>query len=195
MPHISECQKLLNALSRALEELGAQIYVQLLLDAINAKSPTASSTNSTGSLSESHSKSHSTSDSHSETTQSDTNSYSSTTESSSSDDIPVQDLLLNFYELIMAQDNEVRLAQVLRAQHSYSIHNPQLQLLDGWQLDNPKLFCCKLRVSYEVFVKIVDLIQNHHIFHNNSNNPQLPVQIQQAIFLNAARHYGNAATS
>ena len=61
-------------------------------------------------------------------------------------------------------------------------------------LDNPRFFWHKLKVLYKVFVKIVDLIRDHHIFHNNSNNPQLSVQIQLAIFLNTAGHYGNAAT-
>ncbi|KIJ04531.1 hypothetical protein PAXINDRAFT_32601, partial [Paxillus involutus ATCC 200175] len=53
----------------------------------------------------------------------------------------------------------------------------------------------KLRVSPEIFMHIVDKITAHPIFHNASNNPQLPVPIQLAIFLNAAGHYGNAATS
>ena len=161
--------------------LGTQLYVQMLLNAINTEFPVTSFTNSTGSLSH-------TSDSHSETTQ-------SHSESSSTDDILLQDLLLNFYELIVAQKDEVRPAQILQAQHPHSIQIPQLQLPDVWQLDNPRLFQCKLRVLYEVFVKIVDIIQDHHIFHSNSNNPQLPVQIQMAIFLNAAGYYGNAATS
>ncbi|KAG2046529.1 hypothetical protein BDR06DRAFT_1035893, partial [Suillus hirtellus] len=39
------------------------------------------------------------------------------------------------------------------------------------------------------------LIQAHPIFHNNSNNPQLPVAVQLAIFLNGVGHYGNAATT
>ena len=46
-----------------------------------------------------------------------------------------------------------------------------------------------------MFTHIVQLIENNPVFHNNSNNPQLPVRTQLAIFLNAAGHYGNAATS
>jgi hypothetical protein len=53
----------------------------------------------------------------------------------------------------------------------------------------------KLRVPPCIFESIVQLIKDHPIFHNNSNNPQLPVSIQLVIFLNAAGHYGNAATS
>ncbi|KIN99133.1 hypothetical protein M404DRAFT_156060, partial [Pisolithus tinctorius Marx 270] len=47
-------------------------------------------------------------------------------------------------------------------------------------------FQCKHRVPPDVFSAIVDKIETHPVFHNNSNNPQLPVPIQLAIFLNAA---------
>ena len=105
MPHISKQQKLLNALLQAREELDVQIYVQMLLDAINAESQAASSTCSTDSSHSSHISS-STSDSHSEITQS--RSYSSDNgftilESgsfSSSDDVP--GIFINLYELIAA---------------------------------------------------------------------------------------------
>ncbi|KAG2344260.1 hypothetical protein BDR05DRAFT_868827, partial [Suillus weaverae] len=43
-----------------------------------------------------------------------------------------------------------------------------------------------------IFNNILDLISGHHIFHNNSNNSQLPVAIQLTIFLNCAGHYGNS---
>lgn len=45
-----------------------------------------------------------------------------------------------------------------------------------------------------MFVELINKIIYHLIFYNNSNNPQLPVLIQLAIFLNAAGHYGIAAT-
>lgn len=38
-----------------------------------------------------------------------------------------------------------------------------------------------------------ELIQDHPIFQNNSNNPQLPVMFQLAIMLYHFGHYGNAA--
>ncbi|KAF9222729.1 hypothetical protein BS17DRAFT_668503, partial [Gyrodon lividus] len=72
-------------------------------------------------------------------------------------------------------------------------HAPQLHLLDEWKINHPGLFQRKLRVSPKVFTQIVDKISTHPIFHNASNNPQLPVSIQLAIFLNAAGHYENAA--
>ena len=69
---------------------------------------------------------------------------------------------------------------------------PQLHLLVHFGEHRPHLFWQKLRVEPEIFDDILDLISDHPIFHNNSHNPQLPVSIQLAIFLNHAGHYGNA---
>ncbi|KAG2053162.1 hypothetical protein BDR06DRAFT_856305, partial [Suillus hirtellus] len=55
-------------------------------------------------------------------------------------------------------------------------------------------FCRKLCVDPEIFNDILNLISGHPIFHNNSNNLQLPISIQLAIFLNLVSHYGNSAT-
>ena len=46
-----------------------------------------------------------------------------------------------------------------------------------------------------LFRSILDRISDHLIFQSRSNNPQLPVAIQLAIFLNHARHYGNAIST
>lgn len=40
----------------------------------------------------------------------------------------------------------------------------------------------------------MELIQDHGVFHNNSNNPQLPVARQLAIYLYHAGDYGNACS-
>jgi hypothetical protein len=70
----------------------------------------------------------------------------------------------------------------------------QLHLLDEWrEIEHPN-FRKKLRVDPYVFDGLLALIQDHHIFQNNSNNPQLPVQIQLAIFLYRAGHYGNGSS-
>ncbi|KIK12172.1 hypothetical protein PISMIDRAFT_121349, partial [Pisolithus microcarpus 441] len=70
---------------------------------------------------------------------------------------------------------------------------PQLQLPEQWCLDgDDEKFCCKLCIDPNVFSSIVCWIKNHPIFYDNLNNPQLPVEIQLAIFLNSAGHYGNA---
>ncbi|KAG2054139.1 hypothetical protein BDR06DRAFT_1051076, partial [Suillus hirtellus] len=58
----------------------------------------------------------------------------------------------------------------------------------------PDLFQKKLRIPPETFDDILDQISNHHVFHNQSNNPQLPVAVQLAIFLNRVGHYGNASS-
>ncbi|KAG2067556.1 hypothetical protein BDR04DRAFT_1027070, partial [Suillus decipiens] len=44
----------------------------------------------------------------------------------------------------------------------------------------------------EVFDDILDCISDSPIFKNNSNNHQLPIALQLAIFLSHAGHYGNA---
>lgn len=50
-----------------------------------------------------------------------------------------------------------------------------------------------LRVSPFVFNVIHELIKDHPIFHNNSNNPQIPSEYQLAITLFRMGRYGNAA--
>jgi hypothetical protein len=70
----------------------------------------------------------------------------------------------------------------------------QLDLyLDNFRHDHPGRFRKKLRVSPHVFDRLVDLIKDHDIFHNNSNVPQLPVTTQLAVFLVRVGHYGNAS--
>ncbi|KIJ20707.1 hypothetical protein PAXINDRAFT_66377 [Paxillus involutus ATCC 200175] len=95
---------------------------------------------------------------------------------------------------ITALHDEVQSTCILN-QHPKSSCAPQIHLLDEWKVDNPKHFLRKLHVQPLVFDSIITMLSTHNIFHNNSNNPQLPAQIQLAIFLNAAGHYGNAATS
>jgi hypothetical protein len=70
----------------------------------------------------------------------------------------------------------------------------QLDLyLTDFQCDHPDRFRKKLRVSPLVFDCLVELIDDHVIFHNNSNIPQHPPAIQLAIFLVRVGHYGNAS--
>lgn len=70
----------------------------------------------------------------------------------------------------------------------------QLHLLDHWRAHNPERFRRKLRVEPQTFDGLVSRIEDHPIFHNNSNNSQLPVYIQLYIFLFRAGHYGNASS-
>ena len=71
----------------------------------------------------------------------------------------------------------------------------QLDLyLTEFRNDHPGRFRKKLRVSPLVFDRLVELIGDHEIFHNNSNVPQLPISTQLAIFLVRVGHYGNASS-
>ncbi|KIJ13565.1 hypothetical protein PAXINDRAFT_80709 [Paxillus involutus ATCC 200175] len=68
----------------------------------------------------------------------------------------------------------------------------QLHLLSHFADHRPHLFRKKLHVDPLIFDDILDQISGHLIFQNQSNNKQLPIAIQLAIFLNRAEHYGNA---
>ncbi|KIK96222.1 hypothetical protein PAXRUDRAFT_138979, partial [Paxillus rubicundulus Ve08.2h10] len=58
---------------------------------------------------------------------------------------------------------------------------------------HPHLFHQRVRVNPEIFDYILDHISDHPIFSSGgSQNCQLPIAIQLAIFLNHAGHYGNA---
>ena len=96
---------------------------------------------------------------------------------------------------IIALEDEVQQARYL-ATRKRTARAPQLQLLEQWALDGDvDKFRRKLRVDPEVFKHIVDRIRHHPGFSSQSNNPQFPVPVQLAIFLNGAGHYGNAATT
>ena len=93
---------------------------------------------------------------------------------------------------IAALRDEVEKARILHRPDEPMPRAPQLHLLVHFGEHRPHLFRQKLRVEPEIFDDILDLISDHPIFSNNSHNPQLPVSIQLAIFLNRAGHYGNA---
>jgi hypothetical protein len=68
----------------------------------------------------------------------------------------------------------------------------QLDLyLTHFRYDHPDRFQKKLCVLPLVFDHLVELIDNDHIFHNNSNIPQHPTHIQLTIFLVRVGHYSN----
>ena len=67
-------------------------------------------------------------------------------------------------------------------------------ILTDFRRDHPDRFRKKLRVSPFVFDRLVDLIKDHDVFHNNSNIPQQPVEVQLAVFLVRLGHYGNASS-
>jgi hypothetical protein len=68
-------------------------------------------------------------------------------------------------------------------------HNPaikkvlQLHLLEHWRDGNLDQYRRRVCVDPNTFDGIIKKICNHKIFHNNSNVPQAPVEVQLAIFL------------
>jgi len=70
----------------------------------------------------------------------------------------------------------------------------QLHLLEHWRTGNLSQYRRRVRVDPNTFDGIVNKIQGHKIFHNNSNTPQAPVKVQLAIFLFRASYYSNAAS-
>ncbi|KIK12923.1 hypothetical protein PISMIDRAFT_119986 [Pisolithus microcarpus 441] len=103
--------------------------------------------------------------------------------------------ILTFENTIVALTDEVEKSHYLAAR-TKAPRAPQLQLLEEWCLNNDlKKFHCKLCVDPDVFTSLVRKLENHPIFSNNSHNPQLPVSVQLAIFLNGVGHYGNGATT
>jgi hypothetical protein len=103
-------------------------------------------------------------------------------------------IFTEFINAICALQDEVKKCRVLDIRPWLS-HAPQLHLLPEWAILSPEKFRRKLRVDPQVFDKLTERIQGHPIFYNNSNNPQLPVAVQLALFLNGVGHYGNAATT
>ena len=71
---------------------------------------------------------------------------------------------------------------------------PQLQLLHHFAEYQPAQFHKKLHIDPHIFNYILEEISNHTIFQNCSNNKQLPISIQLAIFLFHTGHYKNACT-
>ncbi|KIK93786.1 hypothetical protein PAXRUDRAFT_45880, partial [Paxillus rubicundulus Ve08.2h10] len=55
-------------------------------------------------------------------------------------------------------------------------------------------FTNMLHISPTFFEILLDLIQEHPIFYNHSNNSQTPVQTQHAVTLYHMGHYGNGAS-
>jgi len=72
----------------------------------------------------------------------------------------------------------------------------QLQLLlIEWKVNRPKIFHSYLRIDPACFDNLVTVIHDDEVFHNNSNNTQMPVDEQVAITLYRFGHYRNAAST
>ncbi|KIK16358.1 hypothetical protein PISMIDRAFT_113573, partial [Pisolithus microcarpus 441] len=97
-------------------------------------------------------------------------------------------------DTIEALRDEVEAVRILEDPGEPIPKASQLPLLSHFAEHHPSLFRKKLHVNPEVFDDILDQISGHPVFQNQSNNKQLPVLIQLAIFLYRAGHYGNACS-
>ena len=91
----------------------------------------------------------------------------------------------------MVLHDETEQAQFLNCLEVPLLHAPQVHLLEHFAVFQPLLFHKKLCVEPAIFDCIIDKIHKNVTFHSGSNNLQLPISIQLAIFLNHAGHYGN----
>lgn len=114
-------------------------------------------------------------------------------ESSSSDD-DMTSYYDHLHNNITTLHDEIDRARIIHQPEAPPLRAPQLVLLADFADSRPHLFRKKLRVNPEIFDDILDQISDHDVFTNQSNNPQLPIAIQLAIFLNRAGHYGNAVS-
>lgn len=70
----------------------------------------------------------------------------------------------------------------------------QLPLLWDYAENHVTRFVDHVRMRPITFHKILHRIEPHHVFHNQSQNEQIPCKAQLAITLFRLGHYGNAAT-
>lgn len=99
----------------------------------------------------------------------------------------------NFEQEITALRHEILTTRVLEPGARVP-KSSQLHLLDDFSENNVRLFRKKLRVDPQTFHALVERIEEHPIFYNNSNIAQAPPKVQLAIFLNRVGHYGNSAS-
>lgn len=97
-------------------------------------------------------------------------------------------------DAIRALRDEVLVARVLNHIIEPPLRASQIHLLDHFADFRPHLFRKKVRVDPDIFNCILEQISADPIFQSRSNNPQLPIALQLAIFLNRAGHYGNAVS-
>ncbi|KAJ8583205.1 hypothetical protein M405DRAFT_696350, partial [Rhizopogon salebrosus TDB-379] len=68
-------------------------------------------------------------------------------------------------------------------------------LLSTYKDNHPQIFRSYLRIYPSCFDNLVAILSEDSVFHNHSNNPQMPVDRQLAIALYRFGHYGNAAST
>ena len=117
--------------------------------------------------------------------------------SSSQSILSVSDIEEVYFEALQAKIDKLRqeilFSRVLRKNPAVKKAS-QIHLLEHWRNSNHNQYRRRVRVDPDIFDGILNMIHDHDIFHNNSNVPQTPVEVQLAIFLFRAGHYGNAAS-
>lgn len=68
-------------------------------------------------------------------------------------------------------------------------------LLTQYKTGFPDIFRSYLRITPECFDTLLESIQHHEAFQNNSNNPQMPVERQLAIALYRFGYFGNGLST
>ncbi|KAF8586960.1 hypothetical protein K439DRAFT_1339665 [Ramaria rubella] len=66
--------------------------------------------------------------------------------------------------------------------------------LHVYKQDYPELFHSYVRIWPAAFDALVTKLQDHPVFHNNSDNKQIPVEFQGAVTLYWLGHFGNAVS-
>jgi hypothetical protein len=125
------------------------------------------------------------------------NAISSSSDSSDSESLNLSDIEQECFQLFEAElsalKHEIINTRVLQP-GSRIKKLSQIHLLDDWRIDNLAQFRKKVRVDPTTFDALLNKIEHHHVFYNNSHVPQAPVKKQLAIFLNRAGHYGNGSS-
>lgn len=115
----------------------------------------------------------------------------SSTDSSSEDEV-----LPSTSESILDTVAELYSQRYLNARDPITKSNTTLHiLLTDWKLNHPDIFRSYLHINPPCFDALVLAIQDEDVFHNNSNNAQMPVEQQVAIALYRFGHFGNAAST
>ena len=117
---------------------------------------------------------------------------SSSSSSSSSEDEPIpttSDILFDSMGHLYACRYQVDREEIVKDQTQLHI------LLHIHKLARPEIFQSYLRIDPNCFDDLLAVIWDDSVFHNNSNNPQMPVAEQLAITLYQFGHYGNAVST
>jgi hypothetical protein len=112
--------------------------------------------------------------------------------SSSSDDEPLPPTS----EVILETMGQLYSERYFNSREEINKDGTQLHLLlHDYKFNRPEIFRSYLRIDPRCFNDLVQVLKDDPVFHNNSNNPQMPIDEQLAIALFRFGHYGNAAST